>query len=190
MQHMNNCFYSSYFFCLLLVMQILSNVFCSTEIFSSPTVHQDIPSHFSSHKQFTYVFASKSQVMVTEEWMRKCLLTQVTICFFLNWNLVMGTASTAQQTQPVIMEKDKKAHAEQKTESMLFSVICWCTHSSEGLNSMPATHRPRSAMLLHCSSEKQYVVITKAFSWVLSTVPHVSISSYGKLTAAQLCFLG
>lgn len=36
----------------------------------------------------------------------------------------MGAASTAQQTQPVIMEKDKKAHEEQKTESMLFSVIC------------------------------------------------------------------
>lgn len=36
----------------------------------------------------------------------------------------MGAASTAQQNQPVIMEKDKKAQAEQKTKSMFFSVIC------------------------------------------------------------------
>lgn len=82
----------------------------------------------------------------------------------------MGAASTTQQNQPVIMEYlwSKKAHAEQETKNMFLSVICWCTHSCEGLNSMPGTYRPRPAMQLHCSSKKQHlhVVITKAFSWV------------------------
>lgn len=105
----------------------------------------------------------------------------------------MGAASTAQQKQPIIMGEEKKAHAEQKTKSMFPSVICRCTHSSAGLNSRPGTYRPSTHCLhLHCSSKKQhfYVIITKAISWVLSTVPKVSINSRGKQTATQLCFLG
>lgn len=75
---------------------------------------------------------------------------------------------------------------------MFLSVTCQYTHSSAGLNSMPGTYRPRPAMQLQCSSKKHhfYVVITNTISWVLSTVPKVSINSHGKQTAAQLCFLG
>lgn len=128
-------------------MQIVSKAFCPTETFSSPPVHQDIPSHFSSHRQITYVFTSKSHVDGNRRMNEKGLLTQVTISFFLNWNLVMGAASTAQQDQPVIMDKEKKAHAEQKTKSM-FPFCYLPMHSFTWILCLEHTKTGKAAALL------------------------------------------
>lgn len=147
MLYINNCFCSPNFLICFWWWESFLKHSVLLKLSYPPTVHPDIPSHFSSHRQFTYVFASKAHVDGNRRMNEKGLLTQVTIYFFLNWNLATGAASTAQQNQPVIMEKEMKAHAEQKIKSLFLSVICRCTHSSESLNSTQTKTSNAAALL-------------------------------------------
>lgn len=115
------------------------------------------------------------------------LLTPITICSFLNWNLVKGAVSTARQNKLVITEREKKK-ACKTTKSMFLSVIWWCSYSFEGLNSIPGAYRLQPAIQLHCASKKQHlhVVTTKAISGNHPEDPKASTSSHRKQTVVQL----